>query len=111
MSSSPGRARGEAGGKGAHAGIAMPAEPHEGMSYLQEYREGVAEDQGKILELSTRATVTFGSFRHVRMTLDTTTLERVVAELKFYAPGIGTIRELDLSPEQGSTDLIRMVKP
>ncbi len=101
----------EAGVNGAYAGIVMPDEPHEGMSYVQEYLEGEAEDQGKVLELSTRVSVPFGSFRNVRMTLDTTTLEPRVAELKFYAAGVGTIRELDLNPEQGSTDLIRMVKP
>ncbi len=96
---------------GASAGVAMFACPRVGVPYRQEYYAGHAEDVGKVLELSTRVVVPAGHYRHVRITLDTTTLDRAVSEVKFYAPGVGVVRELDLNPEQGGTQLIRMVRP
>lgn len=101
----------EAGVDGAVAGVAMFARPRVGVPYRQEYYAGHAEDVGKVLELSTRVVVPAGHYRRVRMTLDTTTLDRAVAEVKFYAPGVGVVRELDLNPEQADTQLVRMVRP
>ncbi len=101
----------ETGVDGAKAGIAMLAHPKLGVAYRQEYLKGTAEDVGQALDLSTRVTVPYGHFRNVLMTKDTTQLDLASVELKFYAPGIGVVREIDLNPEQGSGDLIRMVKP
>lgn len=101
----------EAGADGATAGIAMFAHPCVGVPYRQELYAGHAEDVGKVLELSTRVVVPAGRYRHVRVTLDTTTVDPAVTEMKFYAPGVGVVRELDLNPEQGDTQLVRMVRP
>ncbi len=101
----------ETGVDGGKAGIAMLAQPEAGDRYRQEYLAGTAEDVGRVLDLRTKVTVPVGHFRHVLMTKDTTLLEPSAVELKFYAPGIGSVREIDLSPEQGSTDLVRMVRP
>ena len=40
------------------------------------------------------------------MTRDTTALEPDVAELKFYAPGIGPVLTLDISGGAGREDLV-----
>lgn len=101
----------EAGVDGAKAGIAMLAQPKVGDRYRQEYYKGEAEDIGEVLDVSTKVAGPSGRYRHVLMTKDTTPLDRAIVELKFYAPGVGVVREIDLNPEQGSGDLIRMVKP
>ena len=79
--------------------------------YWQEYYAGHAEDQGVLLEASTQVAVPFGRLSKVRMTEDTSPLEPAVTEFKFYARGIGTALELDVSPEQGRVELVRMTKP
>jgi hypothetical protein len=84
----------EDGVDGARRGIAMPARPRVGLSYRQEYYKGKAEDQGRVLSLSQRQTVPFGSFRHLLETKDFTRLEPDATEHKFYAKGIGPILTL-----------------
>ena len=101
----------EAGVDGARAGIVMFGHPRAGLSYRQEYYAGHAEDEGKVLTVSTRAATAAGRFRDVLMTEDTTPLEADIAELKFYAPGVGLVLEFDLSPEPGRTELLRMDLP
>ncbi len=101
----------ETGVDGAKAGIAMLGHPRVGTRYWQEFLQGEAMDIGQVLDLALKVAGPAGHFRHVLMTKDATPLEPAVLELKFYAPRIGVVRELDLNPEQGSADLIRMVKP
>lgn len=85
----------EAGVDGAKPGIVMYADPasHIGEEYRQEYYEGEAEDMGKVVEVG--LTVTAGDATHTNciMTEDWTPLEPDVLEYKYYAPGIGFIRE------------------
>ena len=87
----------EAGVHGAQAGIAMPAQPKPGLSYRQEYLQGEAEDRGKVLGLSARAKVPYGTFAHLLETEDSTPLEPDATERKYYARGIGSILELAVS--------------
>ncbi len=101
----------ETGVHGAKAGIAMFAHPKVGPRYRQEYLAGTAEDIGQVLDFSTQVTVPFGHYRHVLMTEDTTSLDPTEVELKFYARGVGNVLGIDLSPQEGRTHLIRMVKP
>jgi hypothetical protein len=86
----------EAGVDGAKAGIAVPAHPRVGMDYSQEYYKGHAEDRGRVLSLNARATVPFGSFRHLLKTRDYTRLEPDATEHKFYARGVGPVLALAL---------------
>jgi hypothetical protein len=101
----------EAGVDGARAGIVMPAHPRTGRPYRQEYYPGYAEDQAKLLTLDTRAATEAGVFTHLRMTEETTALEPDTTEIKLYAPGVGVVLELDLSPEAGRTELVRFTSP
>jgi hypothetical protein len=87
----------EAGVDGALAGIVVPAEPEDGMTYRQEYYAGEAEDNGEILSVNERAEVPFGSFEGVLMTKDTNALEPKVLEYKFYAKGIGPVLAIGVS--------------
>lgn len=97
----------EAGVDGAKAGIIMFAHPEVGEPYRQEFYAGHAEDQAKFLTLNTRVATQAGVFTHVRMTEDTTPLDPAIAEIKFYAPGVGIVLEFDLAPEAGRTELLR----
>ena len=97
----------EAGVDGAKAGIIMFAHPEVGETYWQEFYAGHAEDQGKFLTLNTRVATKADAFKRVRMTEDTTPLHPEIAEIKFYAPGVGIVLEFDLAPETGRTELLR----
>lgn len=90
---------------GAKPGIAMKAHPAVGDVYRQEYLPGVAEDMGEVLSLTESVTVPFGSFSNCLKTKDTLPLEPGAVEHKFYCPGVGLVRTVDLSTGETS-DLI-----
>jgi hypothetical protein len=97
----------EAGVDGAQAGIAMPARPEVGMTYRQEYYEGQAEDEGRVLSVDEQAKVPFGYWEDVLMTKDYTPLEPRLLEHKFYARGVGPVLTLAVSGSSGREELIR----
>lgn len=101
----------QAGVDGAHAGIAMFRRPSLNQPYWQEYRAGVAEDQGVVLTRTARAAVPVGRFRRVVLTKDTTPLEPRVMELKLYARGVGLVLEVGTSPHRGQLALVRFRPP
>jgi hypothetical protein len=85
----------EAGVDGAQAGVIMPASPEVGMAYRQEYYEGEAEDNGEVLALGQRASVTAGEYVDLVKTADTTPLEPDVLEHKYYARDVGLVLTVD----------------
>jgi len=87
----------EAGLDGAQAGIAVPAEPVPGLAYRQEHLAGEAEDEAVVLSVSEQVEAPTGRYTRVLLTSDTTPLQPDVAELKFYAPGIGPVLVLQTS--------------
>jgi hypothetical protein len=93
-----------AGVGGALPGIIMEGRPRVGDAYLQEFAVAQsAEDRGQVLSLHARVTVPYGTFTNVLKTRDGSCLEdRSSDELKFFAPGVGTIkvRSLDGTEEQ-----------
>jgi hypothetical protein len=84
----------------------MWADPRAGEPYRQEFLRGEAEDMGQVLrrgfELSTEA----GAFVDVLVTREWTPLEPDVAEQKYYAPGVGLIREETVQGGSGVIDLV-----
>jgi hypothetical protein len=100
----------ETGAHGARAGVVMFPHPRLEVRYWQEFLRGTAEDQGRVLDLSTRAGVPAGTFRHVRMTEDTSPIEPNVVEFKLYARGVGVVAELDASPAPGRVALIHFTR-
>lgn len=99
----------EAGTDGAHPGIIMLADPIVGLTYRQEYYEGEAEDIGAVLSLDESVTVQYGSFNNVIMTRDWDPLEPEVVEHKWYAQGIGVIKEQETGGEGEQVELIDIV--
>lgn len=88
----------EWGVDGALPGVYMWADPsaHVNEEYYQEYFVGEAEDKGKVLSVNESITVPGGSFTSVVQTFDFSSLDPNIQAHKFYAPGIGVIKEVDL---------------
>lgn len=87
----------EAGVDGAQPGILVPAGPEPGLAYRQEHLAGEAEDEAVVLSVSEQVEVPTGHHTRALLTRDTTPLEPEVAELKFYAPGVGPVLVLQVS--------------
>jgi hypothetical protein len=87
----------QAGVRGAVAGIIMPADPRPTDAYRQELYRGHAEDQAWIVQRSASTSVPYGRLRHLVRSYEWTRLEPGVLSLKLYAPGLGIVRERDMS--------------
>jgi hypothetical protein len=96
----------EAGVDGAEPGVIMPANPQVGMEYRQEFYEGEAEDEGKVLSLDEMAEVPMGHYAKTLMTRDTNPLEPKVSEHKFFAEGVGLVLALKHSGGEGREELV-----
>jgi hypothetical protein len=97
----------QAGVDGAQPGILLPADPHPGLAYRQEYLEGQAEDAATVLSLNMRVKVPFGTFAHVLVTEDFTPLEPEIVEHKFYARGVGPALTIDVKGGASREELLR----
>ncbi|MDQ3156646.1 MAG: hypothetical protein M3Q98_07980 [Actinomycetota bacterium] len=98
----------EAGVDGALPGIAMPANPKDGLAYRQEYYKGEAEDNGEVLSVKEMVDVKHGHFDKVLLTKDSITIDPDVLEYKFYAPGVGPVLTLDISGGAGREELVKI---
>ncbi len=77
---------------GNKAGILIPATPLVGARYYQEYAED-AKDRVEVMSIGSTLTLPIGTFENCLITEDTTPLEPLAREYKYYAPGIGLICE------------------
>jgi hypothetical protein len=82
-----------AGVDGARAGIYITATPQPGIDYLQESYPGHAEDHFVVTDLDVPVTVTAGTYQHVLRTKEYTPLEPGKIDHKYYARGVGVVRE------------------
>jgi hypothetical protein len=89
----------QAGINGALPGIVMPAHPHIGDRYRQEYAHGVAEDIGEVVSLTGADTTPLtGPANDMLVTKDSDLLDPAgPAENKYYARGIGLILTVQAS--------------
>jgi hypothetical protein len=97
----------EAGKNGAKPGIIMQSHPKVGQSYRQEYYKGSAEDMAKVLKLNGSAKVPYGSFDDTLVSKEWSPLETGVAEHKYYAAGVGDIKEVTV---KGPSETLGLVK-
>jgi len=86
----------KAGVDGARAGIYMPARPKRGQAFQQEYYKGHSEDRFRIVRKD-------GPFIRTR---EWTPLEPGVIDAKYYARGVGTVREAGVKGSNEHLDLI-----
>jgi hypothetical protein len=85
-----------AGKDGNRAGLIMPGTPKKGMKYYQEIAPKVAMDRAEIVSLTDRCKVPAGTFDNCLKVKEGSALEPTVTEYKYYAPGIGLVRDEDL---------------
>jgi len=100
----------EAGVDGATPGIVMLADPLPGISYRQEFYEGVAEDMGKVLRLNARVSVDYGNFDGCLKTREWTPLNPGVIEHKYYIPGIGLVFVEEIKGKTVKVELVDVIK-
>jgi hypothetical protein len=96
----------EAGVDGALPGIVMYATPVVGTAYRQEFYKGAAEDLAEVARIGQRLTVPFGSYDGVIVITEWNPLESRVVEEKFYASGVGMIKEETIRGGSGQAVLI-----
>jgi len=102
-----------AGVDGAQPGILMLAAPAVGVSYLQEYYEGEAEDMAKVLRLND--TVELDAFpepfEDVLVTKEWSPLDSGTVEHKHYAPGVGLVSIEELKEKTVRVELVLILGP
>lgn len=77
----------------AKPGLIMPGTILLGARYFQELAPRIALDRAEVLSLEATIKTPFASFEHVLRTEETTLLEPGLKEFKFYAPGVGLIKD------------------
>jgi hypothetical protein len=84
-----------AGGKN-KPGLIMPGTPKLKMKYYQEIAPGIAMDRAEIVSLTENCKTPAGTFSKCMKVKETSALDLLASEYKYYAPGIGLIRDADL---------------
>lgn len=92
------------GREGARFGLMMPGDALLGARFHQEIAPGAAMDRAEIVSLTETVETPAGVFTECLKVEETTPLEPGVKEYKFYAPGVGLVRD-------GSLRLVRRVTP
>lgn len=81
-----------AGEKGARFGLMMPGKPRRGDKFYQEIAPKVAMDRVEVVSVDETVKTPAGTFEHCVHLRETTPLEPDVSH-KYYAPGIGMIKD------------------
>jgi hypothetical protein len=81
-----------AGAGGARFGLMIPARPAVGQMFYQEIAPKVAMDRVEVVSVDETVKTAAGAFEHCVHLRETTPLERDVSH-KYYAPGIGIIKD------------------
>jgi len=85
-----------AGVNGSRAGLIMPGAPKPGMRYYQEIAPGIAMDRAEVVSLNETCKTPAGTFKNCLKVKEGSELDPGVTEFKYYAPGIGLMRDEDL---------------
>jgi hypothetical protein len=81
-----------AGEKDARFGLLMPSMPLLGARYFQEIAPGEAMDRAEVMSLGEKMETPAGKFESCLKTRESSAIEKG-SEFKYYAPGIGLVRE------------------
>jgi hypothetical protein len=82
-----------AGVKGAKFGLMMPGKPEAGQRFYEEQAPGVGMDRAEIVSDSERVSTPAGTFENCIQTLETSALEKDLADHKWYAAGVGPVKD------------------
>jgi hypothetical protein len=94
---------------GAVRGIVMQADPQVPDGYRQEFYPGHAEDTAWVIRRGGSLDLPYGTAHHVLRRLEFTRLEPKVVDSKFYAPGIGIVREFAVAGGQEAAELVKVI--
>jgi hypothetical protein len=83
-----------AGTGGARFGLMIPARPQVGQRFYQELAPRIAMDRVEVISVEDTVRTPAGTFAHCLHLRETTPLERAVSH-KYYAPGVGVIKDDD----------------
>jgi len=83
----------EAGVDGALPGYWFPANPVVGQLYHQEWYAGEAEDYAQVVATNETVIIGLGTYNNCIKTKDVNPMEPDEYEFKYYAPGVGQIKE------------------
>ncbi|HUE13122.1 MAG TPA: hypothetical protein VMR25_03055 [Planctomycetaceae bacterium] len=86
-----------AGANEARFGLAMPGLPLLGAKYYQDVAPGAAMDRAEIVGLDKEAKVPAGEFKNCLVVLESTALDPKAKKPKFYASGVGLLRDGTMS--------------
>jgi hypothetical protein len=92
------------GVKGAKFGLFMPGDPRVGRRFYQEQAPGVGMDRIEIVSVSEKVQTPAGTFDKCVKTLETTPLEKGVHDYKWFAPGVGIVKDAEMV-------LVKVTKP
>jgi hypothetical protein len=81
------------GVKGAKFGLFLPANPAVGRRFYQEQAPGVGMDRIEIVSVTEKVDTPAGRFENCVKTLETTPLEKNVRDYKWFARGIGIVKD------------------
>ncbi|MGH7352005.1 MAG: hypothetical protein ACREJJ_06470 [Candidatus Methylomirabilales bacterium] len=81
------------GVNGAKFGLMMPAQPSLNARFYNEIAPGVAMDRVEIVSMSETVKTQAGEFTNCVKVKETTPLEPMVTDYKYYAPGIGMVQD------------------
>ena len=93
-------------GEVAEAGIVMLADPMPGLSYMQEFYMGIAEDMASVLRLNATVSIEFDDFDDCLETKEWTPLGPGSIEHKYYAPGVGLVLVEELKGKTVREELV-----
>jgi hypothetical protein len=100
----------EAGVEGARPGVLIPGHPKVGLVGRQEFLEGEAEDHFRVLDLKASVSVPFVSTGKALRTREWTPLEPAVVDNKYYARGVGTVREIAVKGPVEKLELVSYIQ-
>ena len=99
------------GVEGARAGLTMPAEPQLGLpSYAQGLGPAVGwNDRANTLEMGVRTCVPFDCFLDVLVIREFNRTQSGASQLKYYAPGVGSVRVGWMGPHEEERERMALV--
>ncbi len=97
------------GKDGAKPGVLMRAVPAIDDVYRQEFLINEAEDMAIVVSTNETVTVPAGTFTGCLQTEEWTPLEPDSRERKFYAPGIGLVKEVKVDSDEPPLELIEII--
>jgi hypothetical protein len=83
------------GVKGAKFGLMMPGQIKVGLKFYQEQAPGVGMDRAELVAVGEKVVTPAGTFENCIHFKETSALEKGMADHKWYAPGVGMVKEAE----------------